>query len=64
MRALMIDDGVKARIAQALKEAPTIPYEVLKRYGQKARAVDAVRPRLASARGLMTTGSVRRVLRC
>ena len=34
MRALMIDDGVKAQIAQALKEAPTIPYEVLKRYGK------------------------------
>lgn len=37
-RALMIDEGVQAQIAQALKEAPTIPLEALKRYGRKARA--------------------------
>ena len=34
MRALVIDDAVKARIAQALQEAPTIPHEMLKRYGK------------------------------
>ena len=44
MRALMIDDAVKAQIAQALRDAPTIPHEVLKRYGQKAKASTVGKP--------------------
>ena len=47
MRALMIDDKVKARIAQALKDAPTIPREVLQRHGLKTLAGAASNPMLA-----------------